>query len=126
MTEMFLIQRKGYVGNSLLWWRKGAAGYTTDIDDAMQVDEVEARSIEANKPDEDIAWPVKLIEAAATRHVTGDNLPSRQSDPAPAPSADGDLPDDVSTTSWDTSKSYADTDDPNIERDLGYRPPHLR
>ena len=82
------------------WWaNQGGDGYTTDIDDAMQVDEAEARSIEANKPDEDIAWPVKLIEAAATRHVTGDNLPSRQSDPAPAPSASGDLPDAVSTTS---------------------------
>ena len=68
-AKMFYIQdTRQYVGNCVYWWRKEAQGYTCHLDDAMQVDEKEAREIEQSRGT-DKAWPVDVVNAAATRQV---------------------------------------------------------
>ena len=63
MTLYYVQDSRDYVGNSMLWWRRNGAGYTTDISQAGQY---------AEKPgdrDTDILWPVEYINSIATLHV---------------------------------------------------------
>jgi hypothetical protein len=56
------VQHKGYSGDCLIWWRKGRAGYTLDLDQAMVVSEEESKAICRSRPDEDIAWSKEFID----------------------------------------------------------------
>lgn len=73
-TELFYIQHRGFSGDCLLWWRKERAGYTMDLDDALQVPMAEAESICRSRPTEDIKWQVSLIDRLARRHVNNEDL----------------------------------------------------
>jgi hypothetical protein len=67
---LYFIQNKGHVGNCLLWWRKGSHGYTTDLNEAEQFTEEEARKIvTGRRPQEDFMYPVSAVLLAAQRHV---------------------------------------------------------
>ena len=74
----FFIQRhaSGLVGNCMLWWRKGGAGYTCDIDDAELFDRAdpEYQDIMQNNPDKYTAWNAEYIYSVAERHVNGDKI----------------------------------------------------
>lgn len=60
----FYIQNKnaGYLGNAILFWKKGQNGYTADLNDSEQFDEAEARTICLNNPNKNKAWPVEYID----------------------------------------------------------------
>lgn len=74
--KLYYIQdRRTYVGNSVLWWRVDGCGYTTDLDQAWQVDAEDAASIVRNRPDIDKAWPVELIDKLVKKHVDMQTLP---------------------------------------------------
>ena len=58
MSKFYLQDTRDYVGNCILWWREGNAGYTTNIDEAAVVDE-------SNLPrqrDTDRTWPKEYID----------------------------------------------------------------
>lgn len=60
--DMYYIQdARNYVGNSVLWWRKEGAGYTTDLDEAMIVDS------KWKGRESDILWPCSAIDKLATK-----------------------------------------------------------
>jgi hypothetical protein len=60
-------------GDSAVWWAPDRNGYTFRLDKAGVYDEDEARRIERIRGEE-WAVPVEIAEAAATRHVTGQDL----------------------------------------------------
>lgn len=63
----YYVQRhaSGYVGNCLLWWRKGGRGYTCNLDDA----EVFEAADVPNNPQKYTAWEKEYIDSCAHRHV---------------------------------------------------------
>lgn len=70
MTGLYYIQNKGFVGNCLIWWRKGGGGYTCNLDEAWQVTKEKADEICRVRKGEDVAHLVSLVDASAYRHVT--------------------------------------------------------
>lgn len=70
----FIQDTRSYTGNSVVWWAKDAHGYTSNLNDAWEVDEDEARRIERNR-DTDKAWPADVVRAAVTPHVDIQRLP---------------------------------------------------
>lgn len=69
LEELYYIQCRGTVGNSLIWWRKGGSGYTCDLNQAWRVTKAEAESIQRNRPDKDIPRLCIDMDAIAQRHV---------------------------------------------------------
>jgi len=68
-SKKFYIQdTRQYVGNCVYWWAKESKGSTCHLDNAMQVEEKEAREIEQSRGT-DKAWPVEAVDAVATRQV---------------------------------------------------------
>lgn len=59
MEEKWLLQN-GYVGNSVLWWKRGMRGYTTNIDKAHIFTEEEAFS-QHKVRNEDKPWPLTVV-----------------------------------------------------------------
>lgn len=57
--EQFYIRNEGYLGNALLWWRKGG-GYTCDILQAEKFTEEKAKSI-CKRP-QDSAYNIEYID----------------------------------------------------------------
>ena len=69
MNDTYYIQKEGYVGNSLLWWRKGGRGYTTNINDAQEYTYTEAKEI-IDRPNSDKIMHKKTdVEACAEKHI---------------------------------------------------------
>ena len=62
--------RSGFVGNCLLWWRKGGNGYTCNLDDAEVFDENDKvfQRIAKDKTTY-TAWEKGYIDSCAHRHV---------------------------------------------------------
>jgi hypothetical protein len=59
-TEYFYIRNEGYLGNALMWWRRGG-GYTCDIRQAEMFTESESKKI-CERP-EDSAYNIKYIDS---------------------------------------------------------------
>ena len=57
--EYYYIRNEGYLGNALMWWRKGG-GYTCDINQAEMFTEEEAKK-KCQRP-EDSAYNFKYID----------------------------------------------------------------
>lgn len=58
---------RGYVGNSMVWWRKGHHGYTCNIDEAHEFDASELpQYLQAGDL---VAYPVEHIRGIAEPHV---------------------------------------------------------
>lgn len=72
--ELYLLKTSGFVGNSLLWWRQGCAGYTTDIDKAHRFMKEEAEKIVNSSQGENEMYPLSIIERVATRQIHTDHL----------------------------------------------------
>ena len=69
VPQFYYIQdARSYVGDSVLWWRQGGRGYTTNLDEAMKV-----MGDWAGRP-LDILWPVHEIDARATRQFDAQNF----------------------------------------------------
>jgi len=72
----YLQDARQVVGNSVLWWRKGSAGYTCDLNDAELFSEEQARAEHLNR-DSDRYYSQAQIDALAERHIHLDTLHSQ-------------------------------------------------
>ena len=66
--EMYYIQN-GYVGNSILWWAKDFAGYTTHFKKAGKYSKDEAIEIINNESKDDCAWSCWHVDHNQDAHV---------------------------------------------------------
>lgn len=74
-TDRYYIQdKRGYVGNCILFWRPKGGGYTTHLDDAGIYALAEARSW--TERDSDAIIPAELIEQSASLQVDVQRLHS--------------------------------------------------
>lgn len=70
-VEYFYIQdARSYVGNTVLWWRRGGAGYTTNLSEAMKVEKDWV-----GRPT-DILRPCDFVDSIVTRTVDMQKLRS--------------------------------------------------
>jgi hypothetical protein len=61
--QLFYLQdSRSFVGNDVLWWRKGGNGYTTDLREAETYTNDEAQSMHFARTS-DIPWPKDYIDA---------------------------------------------------------------
>jgi hypothetical protein len=60
MEEMYYIRNEGYLGNALIWWKKGSNGYTCDIRNAEKFTKEEAEKI-CKRP-QDTAYKCDYID----------------------------------------------------------------
>ena len=64
----YLQDTRQYVGNCMLWWRKGGAGYCCDLADAGVFSKDEAyRQHRARETD--VPWPKEYIDRRAALYV---------------------------------------------------------
>lgn len=74
--KTFYVQdRRGYVGNSVLWWGLNGDGYTTNIDNAHKFTKNEVQSFIGGR-ETDIIWESQHIESVVKRHVDSQYLKS--------------------------------------------------
>lgn len=52
----------GYLGNAILFWKKGRNGYTADLNQSEQFNEEDAKFICNGNPSKNKAWPVDYID----------------------------------------------------------------
>lgn len=71
MTQKYYIhdRTRGFVGNSMMWWRKNHCGYTCNIDDAHVFTREEALQ-RIRDADDLSAYTVDSVRAYAEIHVT--------------------------------------------------------
>ena len=63
MSDLYYLQdNRSYVGNDILFWAKGGAGYTTDISKAQTYTKEEAMSQHKCR-ETDVPWPKEYIDA---------------------------------------------------------------
>lgn len=72
--ESYLVWTKNYVGNSLIFWRQGRAGYTTDMDKAHRFTYEEAKKIQDGCHGDHQLIALSHLNAIATRQVHSDHL----------------------------------------------------
>lgn len=60
---------RGYVGNSMVWWRRNHHGYTCDINEAHAFTEEEAIK-RVSEADDLVAYPMDEVMGIAEPHVT--------------------------------------------------------
>lgn len=62
--KKYYIQNKeaGYLGNAIMFWKKGNNGYTADLDNSQQFTEEDAKHICLNNPEKNKAWEVNYID----------------------------------------------------------------
>lgn len=71
--KMFFLQNtRNYVGNSVLWWCPGGAGYTPELDEAGEFSEEDARKRDGHHGIK--AIPVEVARACSSTHVRGERL----------------------------------------------------
>jgi hypothetical protein len=72
MTQKYYLQdSRQYVGNDMLFWRKGRSGYTTNLDEAHEFTLEEA----LDERDSDIPWLVEQMRALSRPAVDMQRLP---------------------------------------------------
>ncbi|WP_439473809.1 hypothetical protein [Algoriphagus formosus] len=74
MGRQFYIWTGDYVGNSLLFWRKGKAGYTTDINQAHVFNYAEALQIQESTHGEHRMISKLHCDQIATKQVHADHV----------------------------------------------------
>jgi hypothetical protein len=72
--QLYYLQVRGYCGNSVLWWRKGRCGYTSDIQAAHVFTKDEAFGQQRCRPDEDFPWRKDYIDSILQSHVHCEHL----------------------------------------------------
>lgn len=58
--KMYYVRNEGYLGNALIWWKKGCNGYTCDIRDAEKFTREQAES--TCKRPQDTAYECDYID----------------------------------------------------------------
>ena len=84
VKTFFIQDTRQYVGNCVYWWRIDGKGYTCHLDDAWEVGEEEARSIERSRGT-DKAWPADQVRKAASLQVDMQRLRNVSAATAGAP-----------------------------------------
>lgn len=69
MSDEYYIQANGFVGNSMLWWKVGNCGYSTDIKEARIFTEAEAKQIVSSPHSDKKMWPKAYIDARISQHI---------------------------------------------------------
>ncbi len=71
MSEKYYIhdRTRGFVGNSMMWWRKNHCGYTCDVTDAHLFTREEATT-RVNQADDLTAYTEESVLAHTESHVT--------------------------------------------------------
>lgn len=70
MDKLFYVQKEGtWAGNSMLWWKKGGAGYSPDIKEARMFSEAEAKKICDGFNTDKKMWPKKYIDERIEHHI---------------------------------------------------------
>lgn len=72
--ETYLVWSGQYVGNSLLFWRDGKSGYTTDLGKAHHFSYEEALQIQQGSDNDHKLIPYSHLNKIATRQVHADHL----------------------------------------------------
>ena len=72
-AKFYILDGRGCVGNSAVWWRPKREGYTCDLRDAGRYTEEEARAQEQRRPT-DLAIPCEQADALVEWHVHVDRL----------------------------------------------------
>lgn len=72
--DLYYLQTRGYVGNSLMWWKQGKHGYTCDIQQAHVWTKAEAFGQAKVRPTEDFPWPKDYIDAHLQHHVNSQHV----------------------------------------------------
>lgn len=72
--EPLYYMQTGFSGNSLLWWREGRAGYTTDIKRAHVFSKSEAYSQAKVRPGVDQPWRKDYIDQHLEHHVNNERV----------------------------------------------------
>jgi len=69
----YLCDTRGVTGNCLMFWRKGGAGYTYNLDDCEVYPESVAMRMH-NERTSDMPYPKDVIDLLAERHVDHQDL----------------------------------------------------
>ena len=64
----------GFSGNSLLWWREGKSGYTSDVQHAHVFTKAEAFGQAKTRPGVDLPWRKDYIDAHLEFHVNNEKV----------------------------------------------------
>ena len=73
--QLYYIQdSRQFVGNCVLFWRKGGNGYTTDLSEAQIYTHEDATKI-CNNRSTDKMWPIEQINILASETVDMQRLP---------------------------------------------------
>lgn len=70
--DEYYLQTRGHCGNSLMWWKKGKHGYTTDVRRAHVFTKAEAYGQAKVRPTEDFPWRKDYIDANVEFHVNAE------------------------------------------------------
>jgi len=74
---VYIQDKRGYVGNDVLWWGKGSSGYTADLNEAEVYTLEEA--LKNTDRETDIFWPFDYINGLARSVVDMQKLNKRKS-----------------------------------------------
>ena len=70
MSEEYYVQdARGYVGNSMLWWKYNDCGYTCDLREAKIFTLVEISKMHSIADGTKKAWPKAYIDARTEPHI---------------------------------------------------------
>lgn len=64
----YMRDTRNTVGNCVMWWRKGNAGYTCDLNNAAVYEHTEAMHMHKSR-NSDVPYPKDYIDGITTRHV---------------------------------------------------------
>ena len=70
----YFIRHAGFCGNFFYWWRYDRCGYTTDLQEALLLNENEAKDFEC-RPDEDFLVEEFRAKRYMTQVVNIENIP---------------------------------------------------
>ena len=72
--KQFYIQKLGFVGNCLLWWRKGGCGYTCDIEQAEVFNDNNPVPLHIKKDMGFKIWSKEYIDKHTSLHVDSEKI----------------------------------------------------
>ncbi len=77
--QLYYVQdAKGYVGNSMLWWKKDNCGYVCDIRKAKKFTKAEIDKMDTIQDGTKRAWPVGYIDDRVQFHIDMQDVSHKQ------------------------------------------------
>lgn len=70
MKQFYVQDKRGYVGNSMQWWKEDNCGYVCDIRKARVFTQEEIDNMPSCKKDGNKrAWPKEYIDERVSQHI---------------------------------------------------------